>query len=569
MEMPLKSEAKSIQPDVGEIARSAVLFRHRLEDLEGLETYEPSYHHYSTDDEDEEEETFYEIPGTSWSKNYKSSYNVSNHRSILRDYGKYVEDGSTGGADNIVLWPQRKALTMPAKQFKELLGVAFGIRDNYPIYDEMDHSEVQGDLQEESWESFYRKEFRDQLLARLNDFLEENLSEEEDLELAQEAADTMLEDDNVVDSVFSDLTQYGSGDHWDEQSDGDWYLNIDQVLDVESFSQDPKERESILDKIFWNEFMPKLSAKVKTYQDPRQMKFPFDVETAADVVERLLKCALSAEQVAPKLHEAARLTADSILEDHDYSCVMLPLPEELGDLIIGWGKRNIPETDLFVDEDGLGRETEPHITVKYGLTDPMPDENLLKVFKSTAPFDVKLLPISLFRSEKYDVVKLDISSPQLLELNRRVCDVAPHHDTFPEYIPHVTIAYVKKGTGDKLEGLSPFDDEVKMGVSTIGKEGVFKAEGVEFSSKLDAKHTYKLGSLHPQQEAWPVPPEEVDRQAAAYHKQWEKEQAAAKQPKPPQEITPADIVSKSNILAQSANLSSRKLSLINSMVREN
>jgi hypothetical protein len=120
-------------------------------------------------------------------------------------------------------------------------------------------------------------------------------------------------------------------------------------------------------------------------------------------------------------------------------------------------------------------------------------KKLMDVFRNTQPFDIELKPITLFRQDDYDVVKMDVISAQLHALNREVCNVAPHHDTHPEYHPHVTIAYVKKGTCDRLEGVSPFDDPVKLGVSSLGTEGKFTAKSVVFSSSTDVKRDFALG----------------------------------------------------------------------------
>jgi 2'-5' RNA ligase len=286
-----------------------------------------------------------------------------------------------------------------------------------------------------------------------------------------------------VDEIFYEMLHNGSGEEWQEHEDGSFSLNIDRVLDGIYIKDVPRDkRRYVAMQNVFNSLLQELYP-----EDPRQMKFGF----ADEVVESLLANTL---EFSGDPSPAAKVLVGTIMEGHSYSCVMINLPDDLCDSIIAWGKQQIPNESLFVDKDGgLGREEETHVTVKYGLFDAMPSPDLLDVFKNTNPFEVALAPISLFRNDDFDVVKLDVNSAQLHELNRKVSETAPHHDTHPDYKPHVTIAYVKKGTCDRLEGVSPFDNPVKLGVSSIKTEGKFDAKSVIFSSHADIKREYPLG----------------------------------------------------------------------------
>ena len=170
--------------------------------------------------------------------------------------------------------------------------------------------------------------------------------------------------------------------------------------------------------------------------------------------------------------------AQSLLEaEHKFGTTDIVLPPEFGDFLIHWGDLHIPDDVLHVEQDEhLGREQEPHITVKYGLKVPDVPEELRAVAKSTAPFSVLLGNVSLFTTNpKYDVVKLGVRSPELHTLNRRVADAVPHEDTYPTYKPHVTLAYVEKGSCDHLEGDNPFQDDVPREFMVSGMN--FKAAG--------------------------------------------------------------------------------------------
>lgn len=136
-------------------------------------------------------------------------------------------------------------------------------------------------------------------------------------------------------------------------------------------------------------------------------------------------------------------------EGYDYSSTQMNLPKEAA-LGIKRLANQIPEEDLAEN----GRETTPHITVKYGLHGK-PLDKVRELLKDEGPVTVKLGKTSIFpagESGNGDVVKVDIDSPQLHRLNKKIADALPHTDTHPEYKPHATVAYVKPGLGKKYEG---------------------------------------------------------------------------------------------------------------------
>ena len=110
--------------------------------------------------------------------------------------------------------------------------------------------------------------------------------------------------------------------------------------------------------------------------------------------------------------------------------------------------RKIKDSDLAED----GREDEPHITVKFGLHDGRPSKELRDAVVGNGHVQAKLGKTSLFESDRHDVVKLEVSSHDLHRLNKKVAASSEHTDTHPNYVPHVTLAYVKKGAGKKYAG---------------------------------------------------------------------------------------------------------------------
>jgi 2'-5' RNA ligase len=133
-------------------------------------------------------------------------------------------------------------------------------------------------------------------------------------------------------------------------------------------------------------------------------------------------------------------------KENKFSCVMAYLPSELADKIKAVAA-TISEEDLHED----GREEEPHVTVKWGIHGDDPS-GVRRALEGRKPISIKLGPLSLFESDKQDVLKADVESPELHEWNAAVNREAPHTDTFPDYHPHVTVAYLKPGIGKKYIG---------------------------------------------------------------------------------------------------------------------
>lgn len=137
-----------------------------------------------------------------------------------------------------------------------------------------------------------------------------------------------------------------------------------------------------------------------------------------------------------------------------YSSTQVNLPEEFASKAREAAAK-IPDDVLAED----GRENEPHVTVLYGThtTTPEPVQELLK---GIGPVTGRVKTVSVFPANKgqesrggaqYDVVKLDVDSPQLTELNKKL-GALPNSNTFPTYKPHITLAYVKPGEGKKFVG---------------------------------------------------------------------------------------------------------------------
>jgi 2'-5' RNA ligase len=149
-------------------------------------------------------------------------------------------------------------------------------------------------------------------------------------------------------------------------------------------------------------------------------------------------------------------------QKYSYSTIQIDAPPEIADQMLEWGKLNIPDEVLFIDEEdgGKGRETEIHITVKYGLTVSQVPEAVYQIAHTTKPFPILVGKVSLFQTNpKFDVVKCEVESLMLHRLNAQIKASVPNEDTYPDYVPHMTLAYVQKGSCDQLVGMDVFQDD--------------------------------------------------------------------------------------------------------------
>lgn len=173
----------------------------------------------------------------------------------------------------------------------------------------------------------------------------------------------------------------------------------------------------------------------------------FDNMSAGDLDTFLRGNTNKIEKLSDIILPGKKLKKENASTPIEYGVLMLFFNIPNWDAIIS----KIHPEDLY-NEPGYGLEEEPHVTALYGFHDEVTAEEVQEAAKkySRKPITVKLTGISLFQSKNrpFDVIKFDVKSPELVRLNKRLQKL-PNTNEFNEYHPHMTIAYVKKGTGAK------------------------------------------------------------------------------------------------------------------------
>lgn len=137
-------------------------------------------------------------------------------------------------------------------------------------------------------------------------------------------------------------------------------------------------------------------------------------------------------------------------EDKTYGCIMLEANVD------DWKEihlAGIDENDvIFDDEDDLGYEDTPHMTLLYGIHEDDIDPSVIReaLRDNVKSFTASIDGISYFHNDEYDVVKYDINpSKEMLNYRRMFMKNFENTQTYDEFHPHMTIAYCKPGTGKK------------------------------------------------------------------------------------------------------------------------
>ena len=227
--------------------------------------------------------------------------------------------------------------------------------------------------------------------------------------------------------------------------------------------------------------VPKGEQLVPQVQDPQaqadqQQQKPKTPEQQQRDIAASMERLYDAVSRARRTRRAVRLSN----EPHKWACAYAPLPEQQAAAVLALGRR-IPDDQLAAD----GRETEPHVTIKYGIGADDP-EAVRAIVEASPPIKIGFGSASVFARDEYDVLKFDVWSEGLQRLNDAIDRAVPHVDTHDWYQPHATVAYLKPGTGQLYAGDKSLD----------GQEAVI--DRVVFSDRAGRKTEIQLKGPGPE-----------------------------------------------------------------------
>lgn len=158
--------------------------------------------------------------------------------------------------------------------------------------------------------------------------------------------------------------------------------------------------------------------------------------------------------------EKPRRAIDKFLLEASQGCLMAVLPTVDAAPILNWSHDQIQPVDLAGD----GFDPCVHVTVLYGFNPGVTPAEVQQVLQMWGRSELRftLGKVSRFdTSPEHDVLKCDVKFDQdLRELNGVLVGHFKERltQTFPNYVPHVTLAYLRKGACTGLNGHCQWED---------------------------------------------------------------------------------------------------------------
>lgn len=132
---------------------------------------------------------------------------------------------------------------------------------------------------------------------------------------------------------------------------------------------------------------------------------------------------------------------------HEYATTQINITGSVRSSVLDLGA-TIPD-DALADD---GREDNPHVTVKYGIDPSVTIDEIRAVVGPRATGSLIFGSTAFFAGPDADVVFVTVDSPDLVALNKAVTGAVETTNTQPNYVPHLTLAYVESGRGHEFAG---------------------------------------------------------------------------------------------------------------------
>lgn len=162
-------------------------------------------------------------------------------------------------------------------------------------------------------------------------------------------------------------------------------------------------------------------------------------------------------------------------DDRKLGCVMLEAPPRVCQMV-----KDIQDQIPPIQLVGDGYESWPHVTLLYGIVGT-PIEDVIAMVRKFAPVDATFGRVSTFENPDGSVLKVEVDSPALHKLNAMLKSAFPVEETFPDYRPHLTLAYMDAEAAPSYTGSSPLS-----GMTTTFTHAVVSIDGKKIRVPLGA-----------------------------------------------------------------------------------
>ncbi len=147
---------------------------------------------------------------------------------------------------------------------------------------------------------------------------------------------------------------------------------------------------------------------------------------------------------------------------YEYGCVMVEVPVSNWDEIT----TSINPEDVYTGgDDSHGIQEFSHLTLLYGLKKEVTEKKIRSIIDNFhGVIKIEIDGINLFENEKFDVLKFNVVEDDGIQQLHDELSKLPNNDKYPVYKPHITIAYLNKGMGNKY-----VNPDYKYSVKNINK----------------------------------------------------------------------------------------------------
>lgn len=170
------------------------------------------------------------------------------------------------------------------------------------------------------------------------------------------------------------------------------------------------------------------------------------------------------------------------MNNYGWSSLMIKFNKAIDSQIISFANKFIPAECQSDPANGSGIVTDPHISIITDLEISYPALEVRKNIEQLAPFNVSFGPISFFRNDHVDVIKIDIISDELNTVHYHLKNIIPNHYKFDEYHPHCTLAFVKPGTCDGI-----------LNQANYFRGMTYQVNWINYNSAMGVAHSIKIG----------------------------------------------------------------------------